>query len=666
MAISVGNQLYIYRLLVQKIGVGQQVMLSRMEEVLLECDILPCDLGCADVRELLEQLSTFVRLTVFKKGRVYATVLPQPEWDAALEILEKEASAKGGSKGGQKSWKHKRSKKSLRPVRPRPKNRPVESEPEPEPEPAVEPEPAAEPEPEPATASEAQAASDKPESATGPKPEPVATTETSPSPTGELLADAAPQPSEPLEHPAGSAQEPKAEGEEGTTPKPSSPTAQQSAQEQVREQRVTTEPAPAANASFVAQAKPAETEGITAQSTLAQDAEPAFPVAPEPPTEPEPPAAVQPQSSITFTVTYDPYEGMEEDLLDEPPAQAQDLAALGCSPTSQVLAPHDFAQEVYVPNEQLSSLYRMLPLDVDPVQLLSEDWRVARSTHAYTRDKGIVSFSLRYLESLGGKPLEVRMQRTSAERHGKRWNLVHLDQVDEVGFEGLPESGDQTFRDLAQFCLLGPWDELEAKLLQCHGGLELPLSGDDLQTYLSYTLRRIQCEDKLVLDQDGERCLFDTGLLTSSAEPILMRMEKTRDDSVPWHLVDFVTPELAGASGGLAKPASYLSTLANIAITPQNTHVLDDKLESAYGKDIVREAQVAVRRAVRDYRLAVPAYDPIANNLRLLLPVQHDGTMALVLEPTKDGFVARSLVSPQHAAACARVVSFELPRWLEG
>ena len=115
--ITPGNRLYLYKLLSREIGVGKQTMLSRVEEVLAADDIMPCDLGCESLRELLEQLNDFVRLTVFKKGRVYATILPREDWDELLrqdEAADAKArdAAGGGAKGGPKSWKRKKAAKA--------------------------------------------------------------------------------------------------------------------------------------------------------------------------------------------------------------------------------------------------------------------------------------------------------------------------------------------------------------------------------------------------------------------------------------------------------------------------------------------------------------------------------------------------------------------------
>ena len=127
-AIPVGNQLYLYALLSREIGVGRQTMLSRVEEVLLVHDIWPSDLNCANVRELMEALDGFVRVAVFKKGRIYVTVIQQPEWDTVLAQIQKDSQSETPKKKSEtntpKAWKRKRGKKELKPVRPRPKGRP--------------------------------------------------------------------------------------------------------------------------------------------------------------------------------------------------------------------------------------------------------------------------------------------------------------------------------------------------------------------------------------------------------------------------------------------------------------------------------------------------------------------------------------------------------------
>ncbi len=163
---SLGNQLYLYQLLSAELGVGKQAFLPRVEEVLAADGIDPYDLGAESTVEMLEMLDGFVKLTVFKGGRVYATVVRNEEWDA---LLEKAQGDGGKAKAGGKPWK--RSKKSAKPVKPRHRKRP-EPEPEPKPSPEPEPEPAPKPEPEPEPVAEAEAA---PAVREEPAPEPAPT-----------------------------------------------------------------------------------------------------------------------------------------------------------------------------------------------------------------------------------------------------------------------------------------------------------------------------------------------------------------------------------------------------------------------------------------------------------------------------------------------------------
>ena len=119
------NRIYLYRLLSQELGCGKQVFLPTIESALAGDRMTAEDLGYESTRALLEALDEFVKLTIFKGGRIYATVIAQPAWDEALAALESGSSAKsdGGSKSG-KPWKRKKTDKALKPVRPKRVKRP--------------------------------------------------------------------------------------------------------------------------------------------------------------------------------------------------------------------------------------------------------------------------------------------------------------------------------------------------------------------------------------------------------------------------------------------------------------------------------------------------------------------------------------------------------------
>lgn len=112
-SLTLGNHIYLYRLLSEAIGCGKQTFLTQVEEALEKESLGAADLGFESTRELLEELDDFIKLTVFKGGRIYATVIAQPAWDEALATPQKKADTSG------KSWKKKRGDKSIKAVKPR-------------------------------------------------------------------------------------------------------------------------------------------------------------------------------------------------------------------------------------------------------------------------------------------------------------------------------------------------------------------------------------------------------------------------------------------------------------------------------------------------------------------------------------------------------------------
>ena len=117
-SLSPGNRIYLYGLLARKLGCGKQTFLPRVEEALATEALGAEDLGFESTRALLEALGDCIKLTVFKGGRIYATVIAQPEWDAAL-AAPAEKTAGGNAAKGNKPWKRKKADKALKPVKPR-------------------------------------------------------------------------------------------------------------------------------------------------------------------------------------------------------------------------------------------------------------------------------------------------------------------------------------------------------------------------------------------------------------------------------------------------------------------------------------------------------------------------------------------------------------------
>lgn len=139
--LSLGNHIYLYRLLRDAIGCGKQTFMTQVEEALAAGDMAAYDLGFESTRELLEELDDCIKLTVFKGGRLYATVIANEAWDAALAKGEDKPKATKGAKQSYK--KKKRGEKDLKAVRPKHVKLPepesvAEVAPEPEPETEIE------------------------------------------------------------------------------------------------------------------------------------------------------------------------------------------------------------------------------------------------------------------------------------------------------------------------------------------------------------------------------------------------------------------------------------------------------------------------------------------------------------------------------------------------
>lgn len=137
--LSLGNHIYLYRLLRDAIGCGKQTFMTQVEEALVAGDMAAYDLGFESTRELLEELDDCIKLTVFKGGRLYATVIANEAWDTALAKGEDKPKAAKGAKQSYK--KKKRGEKDLKAVRPKHVKHPepvAEVAPEPEPETEIE------------------------------------------------------------------------------------------------------------------------------------------------------------------------------------------------------------------------------------------------------------------------------------------------------------------------------------------------------------------------------------------------------------------------------------------------------------------------------------------------------------------------------------------------
>ena len=478
-----GNRLYLYQLLSRELGVRRQTLLPRVEEVLEADGLCVEDLGCATMRELCEKLDEFIKLTVFKKGYVYATVISNEEYDRALEASARGADTKAP---GNKPWKRRRGAKALKPVKPRHVEKVAEPETVvPEAEPAAEKD--AEPE---AVNAQAEPAAEKDTEAEAGAVQTEAAAEKDAEPEAEGTQAAAAEP------------EAEAEGTVLLAPEPEVEAAAKSATEP--------EPAPAAASAPAEAPKPSISLTITYVPDPEEPAESA--VVPKPVPEPAPEPATPP------------------------------LPVAPAAPPKPNL-PRDFHTDVRCPSEQLSALYQVLPPDVDPLGTLEEDFRAARSTGTVEGTRSSVSFPLRYLRSDGSGPVRVSLRRSARAVAGKHWTLVEVDagEPSEVGLEGLSEPEGplaQAERLLATTVDLGSWDNALGRLAE---SLAPDSWGPDrcvLRGYLALTFARVQAEGLLAVSDDGSRAWFDTGLLAVEDKRLYAKLSAGEGD-IPWRLDGF-------------------------------------------------------------------------------------------------------------------------------
>lgn len=596
--ITPGNGLYLYRLLSSELGVGRQTAMARVAEVLEADGIWPEDLGCADVRALCEALPDFVKVTAFKKGQVFATVVRNEELDRMLERAgQPTAAEKAAAKG--KPWKHRKGAKAVKPQKPRHVEKPV----------AV-PEPMAEPEPEQETV---------PEQAADATTVPVTGVEVEKSELVEEVIEVVEA-------------EPTAEAEA-------------EADAEVPETVEATEP-----------------EASPEPETIAE---------PEPASEPVAPATPAPEPSIKLTITFDPSPEEEpepEPFSPEAKDQPEPTAAPAPAPAPQPKParaerahadlPQDFYADVRCPDEQLSTLYQLLPADVDPMATLEEDFRLARSTHSLEGTRSNVTFPLRY-QRADGSPVTVTLRRTARAQAGKHWTLSEVtgDAPETVGLEGLSRRVEGAWRafatdeaaraatspedELARYAVLGSWDKLLAELAAT---AEPENWGSDLHVlkdYLTMTFHRVRAQGRIGMTADGSSAAFDTGLLATTGEPICAILEPC-DGDIAWELTCFSTN--AGA-----RPAEF-------GAAPAAQDVIDALL-AANDLPLRRLAQ----RLARSPRSMTVAYDPVADETRVLLPGTNE---AQVIDVAEGVAHVTGRVSLADAYACARVVSADQPSWL--
>lgn len=421
--LSLGNHIYLYRLLRDAIGCGKQTFMTQVEEALVAGDMAAYDLGFESTRELLEELDDCIKLTVFKGGRLYATVIANEAWDAALAKGEDKPKAAKAAKGAKQSYKKKkRGEKDLKAVRPKHVKRP---EPEPMAEVAPEPEPEAEIE----VAIEVTAEAETEIAATT-DPEVISEQEA----TAELNEAPKSTTEEAADQPETSAfQNSDVFGDEAEDDQPDEP-ADQGATESTPEPET---PQPAISLTVVYDPENANA-GITTMASTPIDAKSS--VENENATQVEvetaaadAPVTVKPaDSTIKPKTTPEPAPVIESvpasacDQIPSPAPASVPVAAPAPAPAAPAIPedfPIDFATEVFCPGPLLHQLSTYLPYGADTLGIVGEYYWIARERGTIEAARNRASFPLRYTQAGERHEVTVRIRRNTTGGLGAAWTI---------------------------------------------------------------------------------------------------------------------------------------------------------------------------------------------------------------------------------------------------
>ena len=410
--LSPGNHIYLYRLLRDAIGCGKQTFMTQVEEALAAGDMAAYDLGFESTRELLEELDDCIKLTVFKGGRLYATVIANEAWDAALVKGEDKPKAAKAAKGAKQSYKKKkRGEKDLKAVRPKHVKRP---------EPAVEVEVAPEPEAETEVTVEAIeveseiAATDNSEAMPEPATEePAGQPETSAFQNSDIFGDDAED---------GQTDEPVEQDTSAVMPEPEAP-------QPAISLTVVYDPENA-NAGITTMASTPVEAKLSVENESATQVEVGA-VAADAPVAVEPAdSAVKPEDAPEPAPVTEPMPAPACDQAPAPAPAPTPAAAPIPEPTAPVIPddfPVDFATEVFCPGPLLHQLSTYLPYGADTLGIVGEYYWIARERGTIDAARNRASFPLRYTQAGERHEVTVRVRRNTTGGLGAAWTIDKVE-----------------------------------------------------------------------------------------------------------------------------------------------------------------------------------------------------------------------------------------------
>ena len=422
--LSLGNHIYLYRLLRDAIGCGKQTFMTQVEEALAAGDMAACDLGFESTRELLEELDDCIKLTVFKGGRLYATVIANEAWDAALAKGEDKPKAAKGAKQSYK--KKKRGEKDLKAVRPKHVKRP-------EPEPAFEVEVVPEPEGEIEVVVEATAEIET---------KIAATANSEATPEQEAIVEADEAPDSATEEPAGQPEAPvfqnsdifgddakDNQSDESVEQDTSAATPEPEAPQPAISLTVVYDPENA-NAGITTMASTPVEAKPSVENENATQAEVETAAADAPDTVKPADSATQPEATLEPAPATEPVPAPTCDQAPAPAPAPVPAAAPAPAPAAPAIPedfPVDFATEVFCPGPLLHQLSTYLPYGADTLGIVGEYYWIARERGTIEAARNRASFPLRYTQAGERHEVTVRIRRNTTGGLGATWAIDKVE-----------------------------------------------------------------------------------------------------------------------------------------------------------------------------------------------------------------------------------------------
>ena len=426
--LSLGNHIYLYRLLRDAIGCGKQTFMTQVEEALAAGDMAAYDLGFESTRELLEELDDCIKLTVFKGGRLYATVIANEAWDAALAKGEDKPKAAKGAKQSYK--KKKRGEKDLKAVRPKHVKRP-------EPEPVAE----AVPEPEPETEIEVAI-----EVTAGAETEIAATTDPNVISEQEATAELDEAPKSTTEEAANQPETSAFQNSDVFGDEPEDDQSDEPDDQDATESTPEPEtPQPAISLTVVYDPENANA-GITTMVSTPAEAKPSFEAEDAPradaktettdtsvsvePTD----FAVKPETAPELEPAIESASASACDQIPAPAPAPLPVAVPVTTPAAPTIPedfPVDFTTEVFCPGPLLHQLSTYLPYGADTLGIVGEYYWIARERGTIEAARNRASFPLRYTQAGERHEVTVRIRRNTTGGLGATWTIDKVEEPEQ-------------------------------------------------------------------------------------------------------------------------------------------------------------------------------------------------------------------------------------------